>query len=94
MAEYSNGTGKCPTGAVNSQAIGELRRRIDVVETKTERIEERTEQHFAAVIGKLDAVLTDRETQRAKLGISGTIAVAVVAALATILAQLLPQLVK
>lgn len=94
MAEYTNGTGKCPTGAVNAQAIGELGRRMNVVEAKTDRIEEHSEQHFATLIGKLDDVLSDRETQRAKLGISGTIAVAVVAALATILAQLLPQLVK
>lgn len=92
--EYTNGTGRCPTGAVNARAIGELERRMDGLEDTVKEATHATQSAFAQFSAKLDAVLTDRETQRAKLSISGTIAVAVVAALATVLAQLLPQLVK
>ena len=92
MGEYTNGTGRCPTGAANAQAITDLGRRLNVVETKTDRLEERTEQHFAALLGKLDDALARREERKAVLSAGSAVAVAIIAALATVLAQWLPAL--
>jgi len=92
MAEYTNGTGRCPTGAANSTAIADLRRRMDDLEDTVKEASHATQSAFAQFSAKLDAVLEKREDRRAQLSAGSAVAVAIIAALATVLAQWLPAL--
>jgi len=92
MAEYTNGTGKCPTGAANSTAIIDLRRRVEDLEDTVKEVSHATQSAFAQFSAKLDAVLEKREDRRAQLSAGSAVAVAIIAALATVLAQWLPAL--
>lgn len=90
MAEYTNGTGRCPTGAANSTAIIDLRRRVEDLEDTVKEASHATQSAFAQFSAKLDAVLEKREDRRAQLSAGSAVAVALVAALAAVLGQLLP----
>jgi len=92
MAEYTNGTGKCPTGAANSTVIIDLRRRVEDLEDTVKETSHATQSAFAQFSAKLDAVLEKCEDRRAQLSAGSAVAVAIIAALATVLAQWLPAL--
>ena len=92
MGEYTNGTGRCPTGAANSTAIIDLRRRVEDLEDTVKEASHATQSAFAQFSAKLDAVLEKREERKAVLSAGSTVAVAIIAALATVLAQWLPAL--
>lgn len=92
MPEYTNGTGRCPTGAANATAIADLRRRVDDLEDGMKEAVRATQTGFSQISSKLDDALARREERKAVLSAGSAVAVAIIAALATVLAQWLPAL--
>jgi hypothetical protein len=90
--EFTNGTGRCPTGETNRARIDALKERLDKMEARMDALAKESEERCKQIEDAVTAL--DKESLTARLSFSSTLLVALISAIAAVVAQFIAAAAK